>query len=100
MNEEKIKKRLKTLASLILKHNTLYHQKDKPEISDEDFDKLVKENNDLNINRNYYSRTILEMKYDINLDNYVRENLKSISARLSRNSKFVSSALTTPSSLS
>ena len=47
MNEEQIKERLKTLASLILKHNILYHQKDKPEISDENFDKLVKENNDL-----------------------------------------------------
>ena len=47
MNEGKIKERLKTLASLILKHNILYHQKDKPEISDENFDKLVKENNDL-----------------------------------------------------
>ena len=44
MNEEKIKERLDTLASLILKHNILYHQKDKPEISDENFDKLVREN--------------------------------------------------------
>ena len=61
---------------------------------------FVKENNDLNINRNYYSNTILEIKYDVNLDKYVRDNLKSISTRLSRNSKFVSSALTTPSSLS
>ena len=42
MNEEKIKERLNTLASLILKHNILYHQKDKPKISDENFDKLVK----------------------------------------------------------
>ena len=47
MNEEKIKKRLKTLASLILKYNILYHQKDKSEISDENFDLLVRENNDL-----------------------------------------------------
>ena len=46
-NEKKIKERLNTLASLILKHNILYHQKDKPEISDENFDKLVRENNDL-----------------------------------------------------
>ena len=61
---------------------------------------LVKENNDLNIKKNYYSNTILEIKYDVNLDKYVRDNLKSISTRLSRNSKFVNSALTTPSSLS
>ena len=46
-SEEKIKKRLKNLASLIHKHNKLYHQNDKPEITDKDFDKLVKENNDL-----------------------------------------------------
>ena len=61
---------------------------------------FVKENNDLNINRNYYSNTILEIKYDINLDNYVRENLKNISSRLSRNSKFVNSALIPSSSYS
>lgn len=60
----------------------------------------VRENNDLNINRNYYSNTILEMKYDVNVDKYVRENLKNISSRLSRNSKFVNSALIPSSSYS
>ena len=45
--EEEISKRLKNLASLIHKHNKLYHQKDKPEIADKDFDRLVKENNEL-----------------------------------------------------
>ncbi len=45
--EEEIKKRLKNLASLIHKHNKLYHQKDMPEITDKDFDKLIKENNKL-----------------------------------------------------
>ena len=44
INEEEILKRLKNLASLIHKHNKLYHQKDKPEITDKDFDKIVKEN--------------------------------------------------------
>ena len=61
---------------------------------------FLKENNDLNINRNYYSNTILEIKYDVNLDKYVRENLKNISSRLSKNSKFVNSALTISSSYS
>ena len=61
---------------------------------------FLKENNDLNINRNYYSNTILEIKYDVNLDKYVRENLKNISSRLSKNSKFVTSALTISSSYS
>ena len=45
--EEKITERLKKLASLIYKHNILYHQKDRPQISDKDFDVLVKENNEL-----------------------------------------------------
>ena len=45
--EEEIKSRLKKLASLIYKHNELYHQKDKPELTDSEFDKLVKENNEL-----------------------------------------------------
>ena len=61
---------------------------------------FLKENKDLNINRNYYSNTILEIKYDVNLDKYVRENLKNISSRLSKNSKFVTSALTISSSYS
>ena len=43
-NEKKIKKRLEELASLILKHSKLYYQKDKPIISDQEFDKLVQEN--------------------------------------------------------
>ena len=47
INEEKIKKRLKNLTSLIHKHSKLYYQNDKPEITDKDFDKLVKENNKL-----------------------------------------------------
>ena len=47
INEEKISKRLKNLASLIHKHNKLYHQKDRSEITDKDFDKLVKKNNEL-----------------------------------------------------
>ena len=43
---------------------------------------------------------ILEIKYDTNLDDYVRENLKNISFRLSKNSKFANSATLTPDSLS
>ena len=61
---------------------------------------FVKENNDLNINRNYYPNIVLEIKYDVDLDKYVRENIKSISARLSKNSKFVNSALISPSTYS
>ena len=45
--ESKITKRLKELAVTIKKHNILYHQQDNPEITDGEFDKLIKENNDL-----------------------------------------------------
>ena len=58
---------------------------------------LLKDNDIL---KNYYSNITLEIKYDTNLDKYVRDNLKSISSRLSRNSKFVNSAITEPFSYS
>ena len=57
-------------------------------------------NKDNDILKNYYSNITLEIKYDTNLDKYVRDNLKSISSRLSRNSKFVNSAITEPFSYS
>ena len=44
-NDMLAKKRLQELASLINKHNILYHQKDKPIISDSEFDNFLKENN-------------------------------------------------------
>ena len=43
--EKKALLRLKKLVEKIHYHNKLYHEKDKPEISDNKFDKLVKENN-------------------------------------------------------
>ena len=45
LKEKEVNKRLKELLTLIIKHNTLYHQKDKPIISDGKYDKLIKENN-------------------------------------------------------
>ena len=45
--EKKIIKRLKEFADLIKKHNYNYHTLDKPKISDQEFDKLVKENDTL-----------------------------------------------------
>ena len=42
--------RLKELADLIKKHNYNYHTLDKPEITDQEFDKLVKENDVLEKN--------------------------------------------------
>ena len=48
--EEIVLKRLKELADLIKKHNYNYHALDKPEITDKEFDKLVKENDVLKLN--------------------------------------------------
>ena len=48
---KQIKKRLKELAKLIKLHNVHYHQNDKPIISDGEFDKLVKEN--FNLEKRY-----------------------------------------------
>ena len=45
-NEEKLTLlRLKKLAKEIKFHNKLYHEQDKPLISDKEFDELIKENN-------------------------------------------------------
>ena len=48
--DQKIINRLKELAILIEKHNFHYHSKDKPIISDKEYDQLVKENLDLELN--------------------------------------------------
>ena len=50
LNDKKnIIERLKDLAKLIEKHNYLYHTKDKPQITDEEYDKLVRENLELEL---------------------------------------------------
>ena len=41
--------------------------------------------------KNFKNTCILELKYPINIDKYVRENLNEITLRLSKNSKFVNS---------
>jgi len=50
----------------------------------------------IDIIKNFKNICILELKYSTNLDKYVRKNLKDISLRLSKNSKFVNSALEKP----
>ena len=50
-------KRLKKLSILIKKHNNLYHNLDKPKISDSEYDNLLKENNEL---ENKYPDLILK----------------------------------------
>jgi len=51
----------------------------------------------IDIFKNFSSSCILEIKYPTNLDKYVRNNLREITLRLSRNSKFINSAFETPS---
>ena len=43
-----------------------------------------------------YNENILEMKYDVDLDFLVRDNVKDISVRFSKNSKFINSAMALP----
>ena len=43
-NEKQALARLKIIAKLVKKHNILYHQNDKPEISDKEYDNLIREN--------------------------------------------------------
>lgn len=50
----------------------------------------------IDIIKNFKNICILELKYPTGLDKYVRENLKDISLRLSKNSKFVNSAFEKP----
>ncbi len=45
--DKEILKRLSNLAKDIELHNNYYHKLDKPKISDKEFDKLIRENNDL-----------------------------------------------------
>lgn len=50
----------------------------------------------IDIIKNFSSTCILEVKYPTNLDKHVRQNLREITLRLSRNSKFINSAFETP----
>ena len=59
---------------------------------------LLYKNRNLNIIKEYQD-IILEFKYDLNLDEYVRNNLGNISSRFSKNSKFVNAATNTPDRL-
>ena len=55
--EEIIKRRLQKLAKSIEKHNNYYHNLDRPKITDAEYDKLVKENNEL---EKKFSHLVLE----------------------------------------
>ncbi len=73
--EEKISQRLKELAVLIKKHNYNYHTLDKPKISDQKFDQLVKENDIL---EKKYPNLILKDSPNKNYGSKIKENFKKI----------------------
>ena len=59
---------------------------------------LLYNNRNLNIIKEYKD-IILEFKYDLNLDEYVRKNIGNISSRFSKNSKYINAATITPDTL-
>ena len=73
--EEIILKRLKELADLIKKHNHHYHTLDKPEITDQEFDNLVKENDTL---EKKYPNLILRDSPNKNYGSKIKDNFKKI----------------------
>ncbi len=73
--EKKVKNRLEELANLIKKHNYNYHTLDKPEISDKEFDKLVKENENL---EKKYPNLILNHSPNKIYGSKVKSNFKKI----------------------
>ncbi|MDC2978402.1 NAD-dependent DNA ligase LigA [Pelagibacteraceae bacterium] len=75
MDKQKILKRLKELADLIKIHNYNYHTLDKPEITDQEFDKLVKENDIL---EKKYPSLILKESPNKNYGSKIKDNFKKI----------------------
>ncbi len=73
--EKKVKNRLEELANLIKKHNYNYHTLDKPKISDKEFDKLVKENENL---EKKYPNLILNHSPNKIYGSKVKSNFKKI----------------------
>ena len=62
--------------------------------------RFLKNLTQMDIIKNFTKVCILELKYPIKSDQYVRSNLKHITLRLSKNSKFINSAFEIPKYLS
>ena len=56
----------------------------------------LKDESRSNLNKNFFNTTILEMKYPVKLDYYVRDKLKNMTLRLTKNSKFINSVFNNP----
>jgi len=50
----------------------------------------------IKLKKNFSNVTILEIKYPVNLDSFLRKKLNDITLRLSKNSKYISSVFTKP----
>ena len=74
-NDEKIKKRLGQLSKVIKKNNILYHQKDKPIITDKEYDDLIKENNYL---ENRYPHLVMKNSPNINIGSVLNNKFNKI----------------------
>ena len=61
---------------------------------------FLKNLSQLDIIKNFKNTCILELKYPIKLDKFVRIHLEDITLRLSKNSKFVNSAFEIPKFIS
>ena len=73
--EDIILKRLEELADLIKKHNYNYHTLDSPKITDQEFDKLVKENDVL---EKKYPSLILKESPNNKYGSKIKDNFKKI----------------------
>ena len=73
--EKQIIQRLEELAVLIKKHNYNYHTLDRPEITDQEFDKLIRENDVL---EKKYPSLILKNSPNVNYGSKIKNNFKKI----------------------
>ncbi|OUW95083.1 MAG: hypothetical protein CBD97_03630 [Pelagibacteraceae bacterium TMED237] len=85
LNEKSAKLRLKELSKILKKHNYYYHNLDKPKISDKEYDKLLKENNDL-------EKNFPHLKLKESPNNLIGSKIKDKFVKITHNSQMYSLA--------